>query len=387
MWGTLIDYWHYTGDGTYNQETMTAMLFQTGDGNDYMPSNVTLSLGNDDQGFWGMSAMLAAEVNFPNPPSDKPQWLALAQAVFETQASPDRHDTTCGGGLRWQIPVTNAGYDYKNSIANGCLFNLGARLARYTGNMTYAKVATDTYNWVESVGFIAKLSDGYHIYDGAHVEDNCTDINKVEYSYNNAVYVQGAAFMYNITTGSEQARWKTEIDGLVQRAQGFFFKNGAAYEPACEPGNTCTTDMLSFKGYIHRWYANAVQMAPYLAETINPLLESSAKLATQQCTGGTYARQCGFDWSAGAYAANPGTGAGQEMSVLAAAISLLATPDNGAITAKTGGTSQGDPNAGQNPNSYKASNVTTAGKVGAGFITAVLIVLGLGIFGWMTVDG
>lgn len=118
MWGTLIDYWHYTGDGTYNQETMTAMLFQTGDGDDYMPSNVTLSLGNDDQGFWGMSAMLAAEVNFPNPPSDKPQWLALAQAVFETQASPDRHDSTCGGGLRWQIPVTNAGYDYKNCKCN-----------------------------------------------------------------------------------------------------------------------------------------------------------------------------------------------------------------------------------------------------------------------------
>lgn len=147
--------------------------------------------------------------------------------------------------------------------------------------------------------------------------------------------------------------------------------------------------MLSFKGYIHRWYANAVQMAPYLAETVNPLLESSAKLATQQCTGGAYERQCGFDWSTGAYAANPGTGAGQEMNVLAAAISLLATPDNGAVTAKTGGTSQGNPNAGQNPNSYKLTNtpVTAAGKVGAGFITVVLIVLGLGIFGWITVDG
>lgn len=126
MWGTLIDYWHYTGDGTYNQEIMTAMLFQTGDGDNYMPGNVTLSLGNDDQGFWGMSAMLAAEVNFPNPPSDKPQWLALAQAVFETQASPDRHDGTCGGGLRWQIPVTNTGYDYKNCKCDANLTALSA---------------------------------------------------------------------------------------------------------------------------------------------------------------------------------------------------------------------------------------------------------------------
>lgn len=116
MWGTLIDYWHFTGDASYNTEIMKSMLFQTGDDNNYMPANETKSLGNDDQGFWGMSAMLAAEVKFPNPPKDKPQWLALAQAVFNTQASPERHDGTCGGGIRWQIPFANAGYGYKNGM-------------------------------------------------------------------------------------------------------------------------------------------------------------------------------------------------------------------------------------------------------------------------------
>lgn len=115
MWGTLIDYWHLTGDSTYNNFVMQALLFQTGPGNNYMPHNVTASLGNDDQGFWGMTAMLAAENRFPDPPSDKPQWLALAQGVFNTQAAPDRHDETCNGGLRWQIPLSNNGYDYKNS--------------------------------------------------------------------------------------------------------------------------------------------------------------------------------------------------------------------------------------------------------------------------------
>jgi len=115
MWGTLIDYWKLTGDDSYNDVIMQAMLHQTGPNRDYMPPNVTASLGNDDQGFWGMSAMLAAENNFPNPPADQPQWLALAQAVFHTQASPDRHDDTCNGGLRWQIPWANNGYDDKNS--------------------------------------------------------------------------------------------------------------------------------------------------------------------------------------------------------------------------------------------------------------------------------
>lgn len=120
MWGTLIDYWHLTGDDTYNDVVTTAMQFQTGPNADYMPPNVTQSLGNDDQGFWGMSAMLAAEVNFPNPPADEPQWLALAQAVFNTQAAPGRHDASCNGGLRWQIPFANNGYDYKNSECVVC---------------------------------------------------------------------------------------------------------------------------------------------------------------------------------------------------------------------------------------------------------------------------
>lgn len=94
MWGTLMDYWKLTGDDTYNDEITQAMLWQVGPNRDYKPPNYTASLGNDDQGFWGMSAMLAAENNFPNPPADQPQWLALAQAVFATQAAPEQHDDT-----------------------------------------------------------------------------------------------------------------------------------------------------------------------------------------------------------------------------------------------------------------------------------------------------
>lgn len=41
------------------------------------------------------------------------------------------------------------------------------------------------------------MTPEYKIYDGAHVETNCTDINKAEFSYNSAVYLLGAAYMYN----------------------------------------------------------------------------------------------------------------------------------------------------------------------------------------------
>jgi mannan endo-1,6-alpha-mannosidase len=193
MFGAMIDYWYYTGDTTYNEVTTEALLFQVGPHNDYMPPNQTKTEGNDDQGFWGLAAMSAAELNYPNPPADQPQWLALAQAVFNTQAG--RWDnSSCGGGLKWQIFTFNNGYNYKNSISNGCFFNLGARLAAYTSNDTYAQWAEKTWDWVSKIG----LLDGqYKIYDGTDDNMNCKQLNGIQWTYNAGVYLLGAATMYN----------------------------------------------------------------------------------------------------------------------------------------------------------------------------------------------
>jgi mannan endo-1,6-alpha-mannosidase len=116
-----------------------------------MPLSQSTSEGNDDQCFWALAAITAAEVNFPNPPSQQPQWLALAQAVFNEQAG--RWDTeNCNGGLRWQTSQLNKGWTYKNSISNGCHFHVGARLARYTSNETYMDIADRTYQWLANIG-------------------------------------------------------------------------------------------------------------------------------------------------------------------------------------------------------------------------------------------
>lgn len=72
---------------------------------------------------------------------------------------------------------------------------MGARLARFTGNSTFADQAEETWNWLTGVGFID--NETWAVYDGAHVENNCTDISKAQWSYNPAVLVHGAAFMYN----------------------------------------------------------------------------------------------------------------------------------------------------------------------------------------------
>ncbi|KAK3364785.1 glycosyl hydrolase family 76-domain-containing protein [Lasiosphaeria ovina] len=103
---------YYWWEGGANNDTEAALTFQANQpDNNYMPPNWTASLGNDDQG---------------TRPPGQPQWLALAQAVFfNTQA--ERWDTAscCGGGLRWQIPLSNNGYDYKNTITAGIFFNIG----------------------------------------------------------------------------------------------------------------------------------------------------------------------------------------------------------------------------------------------------------------------
>lgn len=375
LWGTYIDYWHYTRDTTYSDLSESSMIFQSD--KSFQPPNVTMSLGNDDQGFWGMSAMLAAETVFQNPPDTDPQWLELAQGVWNTQAAPDRHDSTCGGGLRWQITLTNNGYDYKNSIANGIFFNMGARLARYTGNDTYAQWAVETWDWMEDIGF---MTTDYNIYDGAHTGDNCTDISKPQFSYNAAVFLQGAAFMYNYTNGSDV--WRERVEGLLNRTTELFFSTGTVVEISCELDEKvqCNTDQLSFKGFLHRWMASAAQVAPFTHDRIVATLRTSVSMAINACTSDGV---CGFRWNTGSY--DNLTGAGQQMSMLGALSSLL-VDQNWAIapvTNVTGGTSRGDNSAGT---TTTVSVISKADHAGAAILTVVVLCGFLGFLLWLLTD-
>jgi len=384
MWGTLVDYWHYTGDSSYNDVLQKGVLHQIGEEFNMMPKNWSSSMGNDDQGFWGMTVMSMAETKFPDPPDpDTPGWVALAQAVFNSQYKNPGHDDTCGGGLRWQVFPYLTGYDYKNSIANGCYFNIGARLAKYTGNDTYAQLAVKSFDWVRQSGL---MDADYRVYDGAHIGTNCTDINKVQFSYNAGVFLLGAAHMFNYTDGAEP--WRTHVDGLLKSVIEIFFPNGIAYEVACEPHLTCTTDMFSFKAYLLRWLSQTAIVAPHTATLILPILATSAMAAAKQCNGGATGRACGLSWSLGE-AYDGKTGVGQEMGALSAfftnimALETIVPP----VTNATGGTSKGNVNAGLNAiaNPQAIKPATTADRAGAGIITTIVLVSVTGMFGWMSI--
>lgn len=133
-----------------------------------LPSQ-TMTEGNDDQGFWGIAVMSAAEHNSLNPPPDSPQRLALAQAVFNTQAARwDEHE--CGGGLLWQIFQWNNGYNYKNSISQACFFNIAARLARYTGNHSHAEWAGRAWDWMVATEILNETSLIPHLRRRVHAQ-------------------------------------------------------------------------------------------------------------------------------------------------------------------------------------------------------------------------
>ena len=141
---------------------------------------------------WALAAMTAAEQQLPSP-SASPLWIDLAKNVFDLQAS--RWDTaTCGGGLRWQIFNFNDGYAYKHSPSAGTFFQLAARLARYTGNQTYADWAVKTWDWTTSIGLI---DSEFKVYDGAHTTTNCSDINNLEWTYTAGMFLYGSAVMYS----------------------------------------------------------------------------------------------------------------------------------------------------------------------------------------------
>lgn len=140
--------------------------------------------------------MTAAEIGFPDV-DDGYSWLSLAQGVFNTQVA--RWDSSnCGGGLRWQIFPYQAGYAMKNSISNGLLFQLAARLARYTNNQTYTEWAEKVWDWSASSPLLNNQT--WNVADSTDIEGGCKSQGNNQWSYNYGTYLIGAAYMYNMVS-------------------------------------------------------------------------------------------------------------------------------------------------------------------------------------------
>jgi mannan endo-1,6-alpha-mannosidase len=386
MFMALIQYWHFTGDTTYNDEVTVGMEFQAGNG-DYMPSNYSNYIGNDDQMFWGLAAMTAAELAYPEASSGY-SWLSLAQGVFNTQIA--RWDTTaCGGGMRWQIWNWEAGYTLKNSISNGGLFQLAARLARYTYNETYAEWAEKIWNWTITTPLINTTT--WEVGDSVSMSDNCTTVDSTRWSYNYGTYLSGAAYMYNYTNGSSE--WLTAVNGLMTATWDTFASEtygNILTEFECETTEICNRNEVLFKGLTAGWMAFAALIVPSTYSTIVPKLQASSAAAAASCSGDNN-NTCGVKWYTNSWDGQ--IGLEEQMSALNIFWSNLIMTSNASayapVTSRTGGNSSSDPTAGTTDSTDTTSTlkaITTADKAGAGILTALFAVAIIAVVYW-TVAG
>jgi mannan endo-1,6-alpha-mannosidase len=161
------------------------------------------------------------------------------------------------------------------------------------------------------------------------------------------------------------------------------------YERQCETTVTCDTDQESFKAYFARFLALTIKLAPYTEPIITPWIRTSSVQAAKQCSSGVDGNTCGLKWTTngvwdGKY------GVGEQMAALEVIQSNLIDFVDAPVTNSTGGTSKGNPNAGtggdQDPTDTADDKpVTTGDRVGAGFSTAIVVVLILGGTAWMII--
>lgn len=356
------------------------MYIQAGSDFNYMPSNETFVEGNDDQGVWGLTTMEAVERNFTN--SEDHSWLELTQAIYNTMNA-RWDDTNCGGGLRWQIFTWNSGYDYKNSIANGCLFHISARLARYTKNDTYVETADRIWNWMIDVGFIVyeDIEGGeFIIYDGGNIPTCSEKVTKLRWSYNYGIFMAGCAYLYNHTQNDTWAERAEEI----LTAGSYFFNGKYMTETTCQHAGTCNNDQRSFRAIWARCLSLTSILVPHLYDEIRTYIEDNAAAAALSCSGGSDGVTCGLDWSAGKWDGKYGLG--EQMSALEVIMAVLSKVETAPYTSTNGGSSRGNPEAGTNTNTdtnKKLVTITGKDRAGAGVLTAIVLLIILGGGVWM----
>jgi hypothetical protein len=230
---------------------------------------------------------------------------------------------------------------------------------------------------------VGLLDSSYYVYDGSDLTINCSNVNHLQWTYNAGAFLLGAANMYNYTNGS--SKWQERVNGMVQGLDVFFPRNNIMQEVACENNGKCDVDQHSFKAYLARWMAATTKMAPFTFDAIMAKLAPSAQAAAQQCSGGDNGRTCGLKWQSGA-TWDGSSGVGQEMAALEVIQSNLIAQSKGPVTNTTGGTSKGNYAAGTATGSVIiVTPATEADRVGAGFVTAVVLACFVGMVWWMIV--
>lgn len=197
--------------------------------------------------------------------------------------------------------------------------------------------------------------------------------------------------MYNYTNGSDI--WAQRLTGFINKTNTLFFpsaNNGIMTEP-CERPENCNGDMVSFKGYLARWFAVSVQLAPFTAPSIMPHLQKSGIAAAQSCVGpsstSSLQNECGNRWYWNGYDGK--SGVGQQLAALSIISANMVQYSKAPLTSGSGGTSKGDPGLNNGANEGMPTipeiEATTADKAGAAILTIIMVVGTVGGAYWLMI--
>lgn len=176
------------------------------------------------------------------------------------------------------------------------------------------------------------------------------------------------------------------VDGLIDKFFERFFPGlpNVIIEISCEPDRKCNPDQTSFKAYTMRWLAVTTQLCPWTTDIVMPKLRESAMGAARQCSGGDSETWCGQSWNATEW--DGFQGVGEQMSAMAVIGANLIQKSPKPLTARNGGISEGDPNAGNLIPKYRLYPVSTADRTGAAIITFLSIFI-MVLASWWLVYG
>lgn len=196
--------------------------------------------------------------------------------------------------------------------------------------------------------------------------------------------------MYNYTNGAEI--WRERLTGFINKTAIFFpdQNKGIMTEP-CEGPQNCNGDMVSFKGYLARWYAVSAQIAPFTAPMVIPHLQKSGIAAAQSCVGpattSSLPYECGNRWYWDGYDGK--SGVGQQLAALSIISANLLQVSKAPLTSGSGGTSEGDPGLGNNEDegapTIEIPPATAGDKAGAAILTIFMTVGTVGGAYWLMI--
>lgn len=172
--------------------------------------------------------------------------------------------------------------------------------------------------------------------------------------------------------------WLRALNGLIDRLfKTFFIHNNVIEDVTCEPREICNNNEILFKGLVVSWLSYTTLLVPSTAGKIMPMLESSAKACAASCTGNGN-NTCGVRWYQSKW--DGWTGMEEQISASQMFSAMLVKyakgKDVGPVTENTGGTSNGNVNAGMGDGSGQENTlppITTGDKAGAGILTVAFV--------------